>query len=138
MRSEAADVDTYLTEVPEARRPALTALRNACVELLDGFTETMSYGMATYERDGVAEISWASQKQHIALYVLRSDVVEAHRDRAGRRRQELHPVRRPGPDRLRRRAVDAPRHRRHPGPGVLTTESLRAPSGERDLVVPCR
>ena len=79
MRSEGADVDTYLTEVPQDRRPVLTALRDACVELLDGFTETMSHGMATYERDGLAEVAWASQKQHIALYMLRSDVVEAHR-----------------------------------------------------------
>ena len=35
--------------------------------------------MPAYSRDGVTEIAWASQKRHIALYVMRTDVLNAHR-----------------------------------------------------------
>ncbi len=41
----------------------------------------MLYGMPTYLRDGVAEVGWASQKQHLSLYVLRTDVLDSHRER---------------------------------------------------------
>ena len=37
--------------------------------------------MPAYSRDGSTEISWASQKRYISLYVLRSDVLDAHRRR---------------------------------------------------------
>ena len=36
--------------------------------------------MPTYGRDGIAEIAWASQKQYISLYVMRGDVLDAHRE----------------------------------------------------------
>ncbi len=79
MRSDAADVDTYLAQAPEERRAVLTGLRDICRELLTGFDESMSYGMPAYGRDGVTEIAWASQKHYISLYVLRGDVLDAHR-----------------------------------------------------------
>jgi uncharacterized protein YdhG (YjbR/CyaY superfamily) len=40
----------------------------------------MTYGMPTYSRDGTAEVAWASQKQYISLYVMRTDVLNAHRE----------------------------------------------------------
>lgn len=79
MQSGAIDVDSYLTQVPEGRRAVLTEIRDACRRLLAGFAESMSYGMPTYSRDGTAEIAWASQKRHISLYVMRADVLNAHR-----------------------------------------------------------
>ena len=79
MRSDAIDVDSYLTQVPEGRRAVLTEIRDACRRLLAGFAEAMSYGMPTYSRDGIAEIAWASQKRYISLYVMRADVLDAHR-----------------------------------------------------------
>jgi uncharacterized protein YdhG (YjbR/CyaY superfamily) len=39
----------------------------------------MEYGMPSYKRNGVLEISFASQKQYIALYVLKQDVVNEFR-----------------------------------------------------------
>ena len=33
----------------------------------------------TAGRDGVTEIAWASQKRYISLYVMRTDVLNAHR-----------------------------------------------------------
>ena len=79
MRSDADDVDSYLARVPEGRRAVLTEMRDTCRSLLAGFAESMSYGMPAYSRDGIAEISWASQKRYISLYVMRADVLDAHR-----------------------------------------------------------
>jgi uncharacterized protein YdhG (YjbR/CyaY superfamily) len=79
MQSDAIDVDSYLTQVPEGRRAVLTEIRDACRRLLAGFAESMSYGMPTYSRDSTAEIAWASQKRYISLYVMRADVLNAHR-----------------------------------------------------------
>ena len=45
MHSDATDVDSYLTQVPPGRRAVLTRIRDACRELLAGFTESMSHGM---------------------------------------------------------------------------------------------
>lgn len=79
MRSAASSVDSYLAEVPQARQAILRELRAACLGLLTSFDEHMNHGMPSYARDGVDEIAWASQKQYISLYVLRSDVLSAHR-----------------------------------------------------------
>jgi uncharacterized protein YdhG (YjbR/CyaY superfamily) len=85
VQTDATDVDGYLAQVPEERRAALTEMRDACRRLLGGFAESMSHGMPTYSRDGTAEIAWASQKRHISLYVMRTDVLNAHRGQlAGR------------------------------------------------------
>jgi len=80
VRSDADDVEGYLAQVPADRREVLSGLRELCGRLLAGFDEGMRYGMPTYSRDGVAEIAWASQKRYISLYVMRSDVLDAHRE----------------------------------------------------------
>ncbi|MDG4865193.1 DUF1801 domain-containing protein [Streptomyces sp. T-3] len=77
VQSDAETVDGYLAEVPEARRDALRRLRRLCRAELQGFGEVMAYGMPAYERAGVAEIAFASQKQYISFYLMRSDVREA-------------------------------------------------------------
>jgi uncharacterized protein YdhG (YjbR/CyaY superfamily) len=41
----------------------------------------MDYGGPCYKRDGVVEVGFASQKNFIGLYILRTDVMNAHRDR---------------------------------------------------------
>ncbi|MFJ9589540.1 iron chaperone [Streptomyces acidicola] len=81
VQSSAEDVDGYLAEVPEGRRDALTRLRQLCRAELKGFDEVMAYGMPTYAREGAAEIAFASQKQYISFYLLRSDVREAFKER---------------------------------------------------------
>jgi len=77
--SDADDVDAYLALAPEGRRAVLNEMRDACRTLLAGFDESMRYGMPAYSRDGVAEIAWASQKRYISLYVMRTEVLSAHR-----------------------------------------------------------
>jgi uncharacterized protein YdhG (YjbR/CyaY superfamily) len=40
--------------------------------------ETMDYGGPCYKRNGEVEVGFASQKHFIGLYVLRTDVMNAH------------------------------------------------------------
>ncbi len=79
MQSSAKTVPAYLKEVPEARRAALNQLRDLCRSVLVGFRESMEYGMPGYSRNGVVEVGFASQKHFITLYILRTDVMNAHR-----------------------------------------------------------
>ena len=81
VQSSATDVDAYLAELPGDRKVVLTRLRELCRAELEGFAEVMAYGMPTYQRDGVAEVAFASQKQYISLYLLRGDVRDAFAER---------------------------------------------------------
>lgn len=81
VQSRAEDVDQYLTELPEERRATLTELRALGRAELPGFREVMAYGMPVYERDGTGEVAFASQKQYISVYLLRTDVRDAFADR---------------------------------------------------------
>lgn len=84
-KSTADTVTAYLTKAPAERRPVLAELRELCRAELAGFAEVMTYGMPAYERDGSVEIAFASQKQYISFYLLRSDVRDAFEERlAGR------------------------------------------------------
>jgi uncharacterized protein YdhG (YjbR/CyaY superfamily) len=80
MQSQAKDVTTYIEEAPAERQAALRKLRALCQTHLTGFTENMEYGGPTYSRDGEVEVGFASQKHFIGLYILRTDVMNAHRD----------------------------------------------------------
>jgi uncharacterized protein YdhG (YjbR/CyaY superfamily) len=78
-------VDAYVERVDEGRRDAVRTLRDLCRTHLEGFTEGMKYGMPGYWRgpvaDGEGEIGIAAQKQYLSFYVVRTDVMAAHRDR---------------------------------------------------------
>jgi uncharacterized protein YdhG (YjbR/CyaY superfamily) len=80
MQSAAKDVTTYLEEVPAERKVALVQLRKLCLAALEGFEESMRYGGPCYSRNGVVEVGFASQKNFIGLYILRTDVMKAHLD----------------------------------------------------------
>ena len=80
MQSTAATVDEYMLTVPPQRLAALTRLRELCRSALRGFEESMEYGMPSYSRDGVVEVSFNSQKNYISLYILRQEVVDKYRD----------------------------------------------------------
>lgn len=81
VQSTAEDVDSYLAEVPAERVQALTKLRELCRAELRGFSEAMAYGMPTYRRGGEAEIAFASQRQYISFYLMRTDVRDAFQER---------------------------------------------------------
>ena len=75
MISEARSVRDYLAEVPENRLAALNEIRTLCLDLLDGFEESMTYGMPSYTRDGEVQVAFASQKKTINVYFLIHDVM---------------------------------------------------------------
>jgi uncharacterized protein YdhG (YjbR/CyaY superfamily) len=79
MQSQAKTVAAYLKEVHPARREALVKLRQLCRDTLTDFKESMEYGEPCYSRNGVVEVGFASQKNFIGLYILRTDVMRAHR-----------------------------------------------------------
>lgn len=79
MQSSAKTVPAYLKEVPAERKAALKQLRDLCRATLTGFKESMDYGGPCYSRNGVVEVGFASQKHFIGLYILRTDVMNAHR-----------------------------------------------------------
>lgn len=72
-------VAAYIAAAEASRRPALEAIRDLCRTHLTGITETLRYGMPGYVRDVVVEVGFASQKRYISLYILRTDVLDAHR-----------------------------------------------------------
>jgi uncharacterized protein YdhG (YjbR/CyaY superfamily) len=79
MQSSAKTVSAYLKEVPESRRAVLKQLRDLCRATLTGYKESMEYGNPCYSRNGVVEAGFASQRHFIGLYILRTDVMNAHR-----------------------------------------------------------
>src|SRR5664279_4319229 len=79
MTSKAADVQSYIAEVPAEWREAIERLRSLCQQNLPGYEECMEYGLPGYKRDRILEVSFASQKHYIALYVLKKDVVDEFR-----------------------------------------------------------
>ena len=80
MQSSARDVTTYIKGAPAERQEALVKLRALCQKHLTGFIEGMAYGGPTYSRDGEVEVGFASQKNFIGLYILRTDVMNAHKE----------------------------------------------------------
>lgn len=85
MQSSAPTVAEYLKSLPDDRRKAIAAVRDVIRENLDsGYEEGMGYGMITYcvplsvypagyhanPKLGVPFISIASQKNHMAVYVM--------------------------------------------------------------------
>jgi uncharacterized protein YdhG (YjbR/CyaY superfamily) len=80
MQSNAPTVEAYIKEVPENRRAAIEQLRKLCLKHLTGFEESMLYGGPCYSRNGIVEVGFMSQKNNVALYILRTDVMNAHRD----------------------------------------------------------
>lgn len=72
-------MSAYIKEAPAARQEALKRLRELCRTILVGFKESMDYGGPSYSRNGVVEVGFASQRNSINLYILRTDVMLSHR-----------------------------------------------------------
>src|SRR5262249_17263268 len=71
----------YIAELPADRRAPIEKLRGLCRRHLAGYEECIDYGMPVYKRNGSMEISFASQKQYVALYVLKKEVLDEFRSR---------------------------------------------------------
>jgi len=72
-------VAAYIAAAHADWRPVLETIRSPCGPTLTGPTETVRYGMPSYVRDGAVEVAFADQKQYVSLYILREDVLDAHR-----------------------------------------------------------
>jgi len=80
--STATSVKDYLAELPDERRKAIAKLRGVIRKSLPiGYVEAMQYGMIsyivplvrfpdTYNKQPLAYISLASQKNHMAVYLM--------------------------------------------------------------------
>ena len=79
MKSSAVDVGDYVAEVDADWRPVMVQLRTACREYLTGYEETMAYGMPTYKLNGQPEVAFARQVKHFSLYIMKEEVLDAHR-----------------------------------------------------------
>jgi uncharacterized protein YdhG (YjbR/CyaY superfamily) len=75
MTSDAKTVDEYVKLVPENRTQAIEKLRDLCLKHLSEHEEGMMYKMPSYKRNNQVEVSFASQKQHICVYILKHEVM---------------------------------------------------------------
>lgn len=81
VKSDAATVEAYLSELPPDRREAISeARRTILANLPDGYEEQMTFGMIgyvvplsrypdTYNKEPLALAALASQKRHMAVYL---------------------------------------------------------------------
>jgi len=81
MRSDAATVDQYISELPEDRGAAMSRVREVIVaNLPEGYEEVMNWGMIayqvpleyhpdTYNAQPLMYAALASQKNHMAVYL---------------------------------------------------------------------
>ena len=82
MKSDAATVEEYLDSLPPERREAISTLRDVInANLPEGYVEQMEWGMVTwvvpledypdtYNKRPLSYISLASQKNHLAVYLM--------------------------------------------------------------------
>lgn len=82
MRSDASGVDAYLADLPEERRAVAAAVIAAIrAAIPDGYAESMTWGMPTWEvplevsgrtynGKPLAYVSFAAQKRHYAVYLM--------------------------------------------------------------------
>ena len=82
MQSDARTVDDYLAELPDDRRAAVSAVRDVVLANLPaGIVESMNWGMISYEvpletfpdtynGQPLSYAAIASQKQHMAVYLM--------------------------------------------------------------------
>ncbi len=82
MRSDASSVSSYLAELPEDRRAALTAVRTVIkANVPSGIVETMNWGMIAYEvplatfadtynGKPLTYAALASQKNYMSVYLM--------------------------------------------------------------------
>jgi uncharacterized protein YdhG (YjbR/CyaY superfamily) len=82
VRSEATTVEEYLAELPDDRREVIAAVRDVVnAQLPEGYAEEMGFGMinwvipladypTTYNKQPLMIAALASQKNHMALYLM--------------------------------------------------------------------
>ena len=82
MKSEAKNVDEYISSLPPERQSAIKEVRKVILENLpEGYQETMDWGMISYEipleiypdtynKKPLSYVALASQKNYMAVYLM--------------------------------------------------------------------
>tara|TARA_B100000315_G_scaffold259111_1_gene313687 strand:+ start:2260 stop:2532 length:273 start_codon:yes stop_codon:yes gene_type:complete len=82
VQSKAHTVEEYMSELPEDRRQIISEVRKLILENIpEGYVETMNWGMISYEiplehypetynKQPLGLAALASQKNHMALYMM--------------------------------------------------------------------
>jgi len=70
-------VEDYLAALPDERRPALTALRQAIKAAAPDATESIAYQMPAFKTHGQFLVSYAAFKNHNSLFPASGAVIEA-------------------------------------------------------------
>jgi len=81
MSEKPESVAAYIAAAPSDWQATLERLRTACRANLAGATEVIAYGMPGYRRGDAVEVSFAKQARYLSLYILHTEVIDAHRDR---------------------------------------------------------
>lgn len=84
VQSRAKTVDAYMAEFSSARGPYLEKVRAIARRVLVHHDERMQWGMPAYFRQGKADFAFASQKQYLALYVMKAGVHALNADALSR------------------------------------------------------
>lgn len=70
------NADEYFEQVIESRQEAMKAVRTTIFEAWPNIEENMGYNMPTYVLKGETLCALASQKSHMALYVMPYDLLD--------------------------------------------------------------
>ncbi len=82
MRSNAKTVDAYIESLPNDRKEGINQLHILLKSLLPNVTESMKYGMPTYNfREQI--YSFASQKHYISLYIYQQEIIDRYKQTLG-------------------------------------------------------
>lgn len=74
MNTKPADIDSYLSTLPDEARATLEELRQTIKAAAPDAVEAISYGMPGFKYKGVGLISFAAWKNHCAVYGANADV----------------------------------------------------------------
>jgi len=80
VRSQATSIAEYLDEVEGRWADVARAVVSICDDELPGDGAGIRYGMPCWSRGEVAELAVAVQRRHLSVYVMRTAVLDAHRD----------------------------------------------------------
>src|ERR1044072_1245266 len=73
MTQQRQTIDEYISRQPEHAQVILRGMRKAIHRALPDATETMSYGMPTFDLNGRHLVYFSAWKDHIGLYPLYTD-----------------------------------------------------------------
>jgi uncharacterized protein YdhG (YjbR/CyaY superfamily) len=76
----AADVDAYLTTLPDDMRAALERLRDVIRATVPEVSENISYQVPTFNHRGRFLVSFAARGRRGSFFVRNLEVMDAHRD----------------------------------------------------------